>query len=231
MLAMIVGTIRAGLGCEIIDPHGTLIAQCLQYIPEDRLRDVVYVDPTNSKVPGIGYFDTEDTELATRITRSSMEARSGKGYGPRTAEIFRGAGDTAQDAFKRPTILEIYKILSDDAYAMSLMENSKNFQVRDFYEHWYAKDVKKRDRLGSSFSPTEQDRRTHATRGPGDRVPKAPAQFRGTNGYSENSLRNGPQRENWPKSRQTYRQSRAHEHDAGRLQSQEPRKPISHLRR
>lgn len=153
MLGMMVGAARAGLGFECVDPHGTLISAFLNYVPKDRLDDIVIIDPLSHKIPGLGYFDAESTELATQFFMSNMEARSGRGWGARTAEVFRGAADAVSDFFKRPTILEIYRFLTRDDFALAIMEKSKNPLVQDFCHNWYSSEVKPRDRREAFSHP------------------------------------------------------------------------------
>src|ERR1017187_9649956 len=105
----IIGTIRSGYGCAIVDPHGSLADAVLGHMPADRLKDVVYLNPASHKVPGVGYFNTAKKELSIQHFMSTMEQKSGKGWGAQTAEWFRGAADAVCDEFKCATILEIYK--------------------------------------------------------------------------------------------------------------------------
>jgi DNA helicase HerA-like ATPase len=76
---IIVAAIRSGMGVAVIDPHGDLIYDVLNYIPEDRLEDIVYIDPENDRAPDLGIFDHPDKEKAIQAFMSLMEAHSGKG--------------------------------------------------------------------------------------------------------------------------------------------------------
>ncbi|HVB33753.1 MAG TPA: TraM recognition domain-containing protein [Patescibacteria group bacterium] len=153
MLAGIVGAMRTHQGLAVEDPHGDLIDQALQYVPLDRLKDVVLIDLQSPKLPGVGYFDGKNKELSLQNFMSNIEARAGKGWGPRTAEILRGAADAVLDAYKAPTILDVYKVLSRKWFADSLMRQSKNPLVQDFYTRWFSKQVSAKDRMEAFSHP------------------------------------------------------------------------------
>src|SRR4051812_29623090 len=44
---LILQDIEAGRGVGVIDPHGDLAVDLLDYIPRDRIEDVVYLDPAD----------------------------------------------------------------------------------------------------------------------------------------------------------------------------------------
>ena len=48
---IITEAIRDGLGVAVIDPHGDLIYDCLNYIPENRLKDLHLFDAENPRIP------------------------------------------------------------------------------------------------------------------------------------------------------------------------------------
>jgi Helicase HerA, central domain len=153
MLSAIANALRCREGLVVVDPHGDLIDAALAYVPPDRLKDLILIDLRSHKLPGIGFFDSASKELSAQGFMSNMEARAGKGWGPRTAEILRGASDAVLDAYRYPTILDIYKVLSRPWFAAKLMGASKNPLIQDFYTRWYGKDVKPKDRTEAFSNP------------------------------------------------------------------------------
>src|SRR3989338_4624319 len=51
---LISGDIRAGHGLAVVDPHGDLVEKILEYIPSDRINNVVYFNPADLDFP-IGF--------------------------------------------------------------------------------------------------------------------------------------------------------------------------------
>src|ERR1022692_4962942 len=149
---VIVEAIRNDLGIAVIDPHGDLIFDILNYIPDYRLKDIVYIDPESERAPDLGIFDHPDKEKAVQAFMSLIEAHSGKGWGPETAHILRGATDATLELVKNPNIIPIYKILARGAYAKNLLEKSKNPLVQDFYRQYFT-DLKPQERAKNFSHP------------------------------------------------------------------------------
>jgi hypothetical protein len=53
--------IQSGQGCCLIDPHGDLALEIMNYVPRERIQDVVYVDPTDRNFP-VGFNPLEPVE-------------------------------------------------------------------------------------------------------------------------------------------------------------------------
>jgi DNA helicase HerA-like ATPase len=149
---IIVAAIREGLGVAVIDPHGDLVYDVFNYIPEDRQEDIVYIDPENDRAPDLGIFDHPDKEKAIQAFMSLMEAHSGKGWGPETAHILRGATDATLELERNPTILTVYKILARDKFSKEILAKSKNPLVQDFYKQYFA-DLKPQERARNFSHP------------------------------------------------------------------------------
>ncbi len=74
----IVEAIRNDFGIAVIDPHGDLVFDILNYIPERRLKDIIYIDPESDRAPDLGIFDHPDKEKAVQAFMSLMEAHAGR---------------------------------------------------------------------------------------------------------------------------------------------------------
>jgi DNA helicase HerA-like ATPase len=149
---IIVAAIREGMGIAVIDPHGDLVYDVLNYVPADRLEDIVYIDPECDRAPDLGVFDHPDKEKAVQAFMSLMEAHAGQGWGPETAHILRGATDAALELEKHPSILHIYKLLARGNYAKGLMGRSRNPLVQDFYKQYF-EDLKPIERARNFSHP------------------------------------------------------------------------------
>lgn len=149
---IIVEAIRNDSGIAVIDPHGDLIFDLLNYIPERRLKDIIYIDPESDRAPDLGIFDHPDKEKTVQAFMSLMEAHSGKGWGPETAHILRGATDATIELTTHPTILTIYKILARKEFADHFISKSQNPLVQDFYQQYF-KDLKPIERARNFSHP------------------------------------------------------------------------------
>ncbi|MFA4943053.1 MAG: type IV secretion system DNA-binding domain-containing protein, partial [Patescibacteria group bacterium] len=48
---MIIDDIRAGHGVAVVDPHGDLAEKIIEFIPDDRIKDVIYFNPSDIEYP------------------------------------------------------------------------------------------------------------------------------------------------------------------------------------
>lgn len=74
---LILSDLRSGRGCCVIDPKYSLIQSLCEKIPENRLSDIVVLDPTSPNPVGINPFAyTEDSapELVAETTLTSLKA-------------------------------------------------------------------------------------------------------------------------------------------------------------
>ena len=48
---MVIADIRAGKGVAVVDPHGDLAEKILDFIPNNRVNDVIYFNPADTQYP------------------------------------------------------------------------------------------------------------------------------------------------------------------------------------
>ncbi len=90
---MAINDIQHGEGVAFVDPHGDAAEVLLDYIPEDRIQDVAYLDPS---VPGISFWmnplyvknPTQGEMVASSIV-SIFSKLYGNSWGPRLEYILR----------------------------------------------------------------------------------------------------------------------------------------------
>lgn len=63
------------------DPHGDLIDDSAHFVPKDRVRDVLLLNPQAKKYPGLGIFDFTDKDMGLRYVMTLFEAHAGDGWG------------------------------------------------------------------------------------------------------------------------------------------------------
>ena len=135
---IIVEAMRQGLGVAVIDPHGDLVYDCMNYIPADRLKDVVYMDPENARIPDLGFLDYPDKGKALRIAMTLYEAHAGKeGWGKQSASVLRNVTRAVLEVMRHPTIIHVYRMLADDAFAQKTLKKCKNPITIKFYDLYW----------------------------------------------------------------------------------------------
>ena len=63
-----------GDGCCVIDPHGDLVEDILEYIPKERAKDIVFFDAGNEDRPmGLNLYDINSIDQADRTVNDATE--------------------------------------------------------------------------------------------------------------------------------------------------------------
>ncbi len=134
---MIVDDIRAGHGVAVVDPHGDLAEKIIEFIPDDRIKDVVYFNPSDINFP-IAFNVVEQVEPHLRHLVASgligvFQKLWADSWGPRLEYILRNAILAILD-FPGSTILGVVRMLSDKNYRKRVVANIKDPVVKAFWE-------------------------------------------------------------------------------------------------
>lgn len=147
IIYQIVQDIRNGKGIAVVDPHGDLAEKILQYIPEDRIKDVIYMNPDDLKhpigmnllelTPGLSGDDLlREKDIVTEATVSVLrkifsEDDSG---GHRIEYVLRNAIQTAL-TLEDPTLFTIFKLLNDAKFRRKVTNELEDENLRDFWKN------------------------------------------------------------------------------------------------
>lgn len=138
---MIVGDIRAGHGLAVVDPHGDLAEKIIEYIPKERINDVVYFNPSDMDYPiAFNILEQVDPHLRHLVASGLLgvfQKLWADSWGPRLEYILRNAILAILD-FPGSTILGVVRMLSDKAYRKRVVANIKDPVVKSFWEKEFA---------------------------------------------------------------------------------------------
>ncbi len=134
---MIVDDIRAGHGVAVVDPHGDLAEKIIEYIPAERIQDVVYFNPSDINFP-IAFNVVEQVEPHLRHLVASgligvFQKLWADSWGPRLEYILRNAILAILD-FPGSTLLGVVRMLSDKNYRKRVVANITDPVVKAFWE-------------------------------------------------------------------------------------------------
>jgi len=134
---MIVDDIRAGHGVAVVDPHGDLAEKIIEYIPKERINDVVYFNPSDINFP-IAFNVVEQVEPHLRHLVASgligvFQKLWADSWGPRLEYILRNAILAILD-FPGSTLLGVVRMLSDKNYRKRVVANITDPVVKAFWE-------------------------------------------------------------------------------------------------
>jgi len=139
---MIAQDIRNGEGCCFIDPHGTDIQDLLSYVPKERIDDVIYFDPAYTARPmGLNMleYDVRYPEQKTFLVNELMgifnKLFSKESMGPMFEQYFKNSAFLAMDdPNRKPTLIDITRILGNKEFRDSLLATCKNQIVVEFWK-------------------------------------------------------------------------------------------------
>jgi Type IV secretion-system coupling protein DNA-binding domain len=143
----IVQDIKSGKGLAVIDPHGDLAEEILGYIPEDRIKDVIYINPDDLARPiGINLLELprglsgdellREKDIVTESTVSVLrkifsEDDSG---GHRIEYVLRNTIQTAL-TMKEANLFTIFSLLNDAKYRKGIVNNLENEDLKIFWKN------------------------------------------------------------------------------------------------
>ena len=131
----------AGKGFCFIDPHGDVTEELLSMVPENRIDDVIYFDPSDMEFPiGMNMLEAKTPEEKDFIVQEGINmlyslydpGHTGI-FGPRGEQMFRNAALLLMSDPKGATFLDIP---SPFINADLVMDKLKYVTDRDLYDYW-----------------------------------------------------------------------------------------------
>ncbi len=156
---MAIQDIEAGHGLAFIDPHGDPSDGLLDYIPEERIKDVIYFDPGDLAFP-IAFNVMEKVGFEYRhLVASGLLGVFKKIFG---VEVWSGRmeyilNNTILALLEYPdaTLLGINRMLSEKEYRKKVVDNLKDPIVKSFWVNEFAKYT---DRYMQEATPAIQNK-------------------------------------------------------------------------
>jgi hypothetical protein len=136
--------IKDGKGLCVIDPHGDLIEDILQYIPKERAKDVIIFDPADAERPmGLNILEAgtpAEMDLASsQATEIFIKLFGDEIFGPRIQHYFRnGCLTLMEDKEEGATLIDVPRIFVDEEFMKYKVKKVTNPVVKSFWKHEYA---------------------------------------------------------------------------------------------
>ncbi len=139
---MAIQDIQNGEGVAVIDPHGSMAEKLLDYVPEHRVKDVLYFAPFDMEYP-VSFNVMEDIgadkrHLVVNGLMSTFEKIWVDAWSARMAYILQ---NTLLALLEYPgsTLLGVNRMLSDKEYRKKVVENVKDTSVKAFWVDEFGK--------------------------------------------------------------------------------------------
>lgn len=135
-------------GYCIIDPHGDCAINNLRFVPESRIKDVIYFNPADTAYP-VAFNPLEISDPSRKPNVCSevigvLKRMFGDSWGPRLEHILR---HTILALLDRPetTLLDISRLLTDKDFRKETLDYCTDVTVLQFWKHefgqWNEKQV------------------------------------------------------------------------------------------
>jgi hypothetical protein len=138
---MAIQDIRNGEGMAFLDPHGTTAKLLLDYIPKERIKDVIYFDPSDLDNP-IGFNIMEDVGKDRRhlVVNGLMSAFKKIWEDAWSARMEYILNNTLLALLEYPgsTLLGVNRMLSDKNYRKKVVDNVTDPSVKAFWTDEFA---------------------------------------------------------------------------------------------
>lgn len=128
--------IAQGHGLCLIDPHGDVIEATLDFIPENRVQDVVIIDPSDHAHPvSFNPLANVDPMFKHQLTQGLievMEKQFGANWTPRLEHVFRFTVLALLD-YPHATMRGMISMLTDRNYRQKVVEYIEDDMVKRFW--------------------------------------------------------------------------------------------------
>jgi len=133
--------ICAGHGVGVIDPHGDLASDLLNYIPRNRIEDVAYFNPADLEYPiGVnllGATPADSRHLVASGITNAFKSIWPNFWGPRMEYILYATVAALLEC-DNVSLLGIQRMLSDSRYRAWVIRQVKDPMVRSFWVNEFA---------------------------------------------------------------------------------------------
>lgn len=155
---MAIQDIQSGKGVVFIDPHGGTAEKLLEYVPEDRVKDVLYFAPFDMEHP-VSFNIMEDVgadkrHLVVNGLMSIFEKIWEDAWSARMAYILQ---NTLLALLEYPgaTLLAVNRMYTDKEFRKQVVDNVTDISVKSFWNDEYAKYT---DKYAQEATPAIQNK-------------------------------------------------------------------------
>ena len=142
LLELLIKTdMEEGKGVGVLDPHGDLVDNVIEFVPKDRIKDVIYFDPADIDFPiSFNPLENVDEEYKMQVTLGFIQIFKklfGTNWTDRLEHVLRYVVLALLDS-PNTTVLSILKMLTDKNYRQNIVARIKDNVVKNFWVSEFA---------------------------------------------------------------------------------------------
>ncbi|MGB7291019.1 MAG: type IV secretion system DNA-binding domain-containing protein [Thermodesulfobacteriota bacterium] len=132
-----------GAGFALLDPHGDLVEEVLRLVPQERKKDLIYINPSYPlHRMGFNVFEgvnsPEERHLVASGLISVFKKLWREFWGPRTEHILRNS-ILALLEYPGTTLLDLTRIMADETFRKTVLLYVTDIYVKEFWLKEFAK--------------------------------------------------------------------------------------------
>jgi hypothetical protein len=138
---MVIQDIQAGHGVAFVDPHGDSVEKILNYVPSNRVNDVVYINPADTDFPiAFNPLESVDPKYKHLVASGLMGVFTKIWAGVWSARMEYILNNTILALLDSPgnTLLGIARMLVNKNYRKRIVDNIKDPVVKSFWVDEFA---------------------------------------------------------------------------------------------
>lgn len=133
---MVISDLLDGNGVALVDPHGDLVQDVLDFIPENRINDVIYFNPADLEFPvplnPLKSVPADFRGLIVSGLISVFKKIWKEFWGPRLEHILRHALLTLME-YPGSTLLDLPRLLTDKDFRTEILQKITSQQLKQFW--------------------------------------------------------------------------------------------------
>lgn len=141
MQSLMINDIKQGKWIGIIDPHGDLIEEIMQYIPESRMKDVVMFDPTDEAFPfcfnPLDIKSNESKQILAKWFIDIFKKFFWSNWNAKLEHVLRMIFLALLDK-PDSTLFDIIRALTDKDFRYEMIDAIEDDVVRNFWTNEFA---------------------------------------------------------------------------------------------
>jgi hypothetical protein len=147
---LVISDIKSGLGVAVLDPHGDLIKTIIASLPENRVKDVIYLNIEDVDHPyGLNLYECQCLTIRDMAKTASFVSHAFEkiwGVGTDTPRLMQNLRAVTRTLIENPgtTFAEIPLLYSNDTVREKMVANLSNPSIISYWEDYER--MNKRDR-------------------------------------------------------------------------------------
>lgn len=138
LLKLIIQDVYQDRGIAVLDPHGDLIDEVIKNIPDNRLKDVILVDPSDSEYPiGLNllsaYSDPEKIILSSDLV--ALFRRFATSWGDQMTSVLANAINAVLESDNGGTLIDLRRFLVESSFRNRFLQTVTDPNINYYWKN------------------------------------------------------------------------------------------------